>query len=193
MGRPPTNDDATRERLIRAATSLMRDRPWDRLSVREIAVEASASTTSIYTLLGGRDDLIAAVRRHALGLLHGVLVAVPTTGDPLVDLVAMASAYRRWAIDQRHLYRALFDGTVTYAPDGTPRDGDPAAPLVEAINRTRRPEYSIEDANRIGVAIWAALHGLVTLENDGTLPGAYIDTVVPDAIRSLVTCWPAGG
>jgi AcrR family transcriptional regulator len=187
MGRPPTNDDATRERLIRAATSLMRDRQWDQLSVRQIAAEAGASTTSIYTLLGGRDQLVAAVRRHALALLHEVLVAVPLTSDPVADLLGMASAYRNWGIGERHLYRAIFGGAVTYTPQGAPQDRDPAAPLVSAINRIRGPEHPVEEANRIAVAIWAELHGLVTFEIDGTLPAAYIDTVLPQAIRALVT------
>ncbi|MFD2420284.1 TetR/AcrR family transcriptional regulator [Amycolatopsis pigmentata] len=190
MGRPPTNDDATRERLIRAATSLMRDRQWDQLSVRQIAAEAGASTTSIYTLLGGRDQLIAAVRRHALALLHEVLIAVPRTRDPVADLLGMAAAYRSWGIGERYLYRAIFGGAVTYTPRGAPQDRDPAAPLVSAINRIRGPGHSVEEANRIAVAIWAELHGLVTLEIDGTLPAASIDTVLPQAIRSLVTGWP---
>lgn len=186
MGRPPTNDDATRERLIETALLLMRDRPCDRLSVREIAADAGASTTSIYTLFGSRDGLIAAARTRAHAELREVLGAVPATRDPLGDLLAMAAEYRRWALGNRHLYAAIFGGGVEYAPRGIPQDSDPAAPLVAVINRARGPEYSIEDANRTAVAVWAALHGFITFEADGTLPGAYLDTVVPHAIRSLL-------
>ncbi|MQY22072.1 hypothetical protein NRB20_51850 [Nocardia sp. RB20] len=164
----------------------MRDRPCDRLSVREIATGAEASTTSIYTLFGSRENLIAAVRTRACVELGEVLGAVPATRDPVEDLLAIAAEYRRWALANRHRYASIFGGGVSYVPHGAPRDGDPAAALVDVVNRAHGPEYRIEDANRTAVAIWAALHGFITFETDGTLHGSYIDTVVPHAIRSLL-------
>ncbi|MFJ9367619.1 TetR/AcrR family transcriptional regulator [Nocardia sp. NPDC101769] len=189
MGRPPTNDDATRECLISAATDLLRGRSSDRLSVREIAAAATASTTSIYTLFGSRDGLLAAVRQRLAAQLFEVLVAVPAGDDPLSDLLAMASAYRRWALDERHFYAVIFGGGTTYTPSGAPSDRDPAAPLVDAISRVHASRYPTAEVNRIAVAVWATLHGFVTLELDGTLPSAYIDVVIPAAVTSLVIGW----
>ncbi len=189
MGRPPTNDDATRERLISAATDLLRDRPPDRLSMREVATAAKASTTSIYTLLGSRDDLLAAVRRRVAAQLFEVLAAVPASDDPIIDLLAMASAYRRWALDGRHYYAALFGGGATYTPSGAPGDRDPAAPLIDVIGRVHVSRYSTAEVNRIAVAVWATLHGFVTFELDGTVPAAYIDGVIEAAVRSLILGW----
>ncbi|WP_429413622.1 TetR/AcrR family transcriptional regulator [Nocardia sp. GAS34] len=189
MGRPPTNDDATRERLVSAATNLLRDRSSDRLSMREVAAAATASTTSIYTLFGSREGLLAAVRRRVAAQLFEVLVAVPAGDDPLTDLLAMASAYRRWALDERHFYAVIFGGGTTYTPSGAPSDQDPAAPLVEAISRVHASLHPTAEVNHIAVAVWATLHGFVTLELDGTLPSAYIDAVIQTAVRSLVLGW----
>ncbi|WP_405485801.1 TetR/AcrR family transcriptional regulator [Nocardia sp. NBC_00511] len=191
MGRPPTNDDATRDRLISAATDQLRDRSPGRLSMREVATAAAASTTSIYTLFGSRDGLLAAVRGHVSAQLFEVLAAVPAGDDPLADLLAIASAYRRWALDERHFYAVIFGGGTTYTPSGTPSDQDPAAPLVDAISRVHASRYPTTEVNRIAVAVWATLHGFVTLELDGTLPSAYIDGVMSAAVKSLVIGWHA--
>ncbi|MDF0529356.1 TetR/AcrR family transcriptional regulator [Tsukamurella sp. 8F] len=177
---------STGRRESRRPSAEGRRRPWDKLSVRDIAAHAEASTTSIYTLFGGKDELGDAVRRHALGLLHRALLAAPASSDPVADLLAISAAYRRWAITETNLYRVVFGGAVTYVPAGVPQDHDPAAPLVDAIRRVRGAAFGIEDANRVGVAVWALLHGLVTLQIDGTVPGDYVDTVVPGAVRALV-------
>jgi AcrR family transcriptional regulator len=116
VGRPRTNDEAVRERLVECATEMLATRPRESVSVRAVAAAAEASTTAVYSLFGGKDGLIGAVRDRAVAGLFQDVSAVQTSADPLADLYALAVAYRRWGREHSHLYTVLFGGPEKSAP-----------------------------------------------------------------------------
>ncbi|MFF8265570.1 TetR-like C-terminal domain-containing protein [Streptomyces virginiae] len=189
MGRPRTNDDAVRERLVSCATEMLATRPRESVTVRAVAAAADASTTAVYSLFGGKDGLIRAVRDRAVAGLFQSLSAVQTSADPLDDLYALAAAYRRWGRGHTHLYTVLFGGVQSFGPGGQVGAADPVRPLIEAIDRARATSLLDGEPTPIALSIWATLHGLVTLELAGALDTATADTAFRSAIHATLRGW----
>ncbi|AYG78121.1 hypothetical protein DWB77_00228 [Streptomyces hundungensis] len=191
MGRPRTNDEAVKERLVECATEMLATRPRESVTVRAVAAAAEASTTAVYSLFGGKDGLIGAVRDRAVAGLFQDLSAEQTSADPLADLYALAVAYRRWGRGHSHLYTVLFGGVQSFHPSGEVGTSDPIRPLLAAIDRALAASVLVGDATAIALSIWATLHGLVTLELAGALDAATAETAFRSAVHATLRGWAA--
>ncbi|MFK0153739.1 TetR/AcrR family transcriptional regulator [Streptomyces sp. NPDC090499] len=189
MGRPRTNDEAVGDRLVECATELLATRPRESVTVRAVAAAAEASTTAVYSLFGGKDGLIGAVRDRAVAGLFQDLSAVQTSADPLTDLYALAVAYRRWGCGHSHLYTVLFGGVQAFDPSGEAGTGDPVRPLLAAIDRALTASVLAGDATAIALSIWGTLHGLVTLELAGALDAATAEVAFRSAVHATLRGW----
>ncbi|QCD54140.1 TetR-like C-terminal domain-containing protein [Streptomyces hawaiiensis] len=189
MGRPKTNDGAVRERLVVCATEMLATRPRESVTVRAVAAAAEASTTAVYSLFGGKDGLIDAVRDRAVAGLFREVSAVRTSVDPLADLYALAVAYRRWGCGHRHLYTVLFGGVQSFDPSGEVGGSDPIGPLLAAIDRALTESVLAGDATSIALSLWAAMHGLVTLELAGALDAATAEAAFRSTMHATLRGW----
>ncbi|MER5412878.1 TetR/AcrR family transcriptional regulator [Streptomyces virginiae] len=189
MGRPRTNDEAVKERLVECATEMLATRPRDSVTVRAVAAAAEASTTAVYSLFGGKDGLIGAVRDRAVAGLFQDVSALQTSADPLSDLYTLAVTYRRWGREHSHLYTVLFGGVQAFDPSGEVGAGDPIRPLLAAIDRALTASVLAGDATEIALSIWATLHGLVTLELAGALDATTADAAFRSSIQATLRGW----
>ena len=62
--RPRRSADESRQALVAAALALFRERPPDRVGVREIAAAAGVNHGLVHRLFGGKDALVTAVLRE---------------------------------------------------------------------------------------------------------------------------------
>ncbi|MFI9235500.1 TetR/AcrR family transcriptional regulator [Streptomyces sp. NPDC053079] len=189
MGRPRTNDDTVKERLVACATEMLATRPRESLTVRSLAAAAGTSTTAVYSLFGGKDGLIGEVRNRAVAGLFQDVSAVPTSEDPLADLYALAAAYRRWGREHSHLYTVLFGGVQSFDPSGTVGTSDPIRPLLAAIDRALTESVLAGEATSIALSLWVTLHGLVTLELAGALDACTAETTFRSTIHATLRGW----
>ncbi|WP_346093443.1 TetR/AcrR family transcriptional regulator [Streptomyces olivaceiscleroticus] len=195
MGRPRTNDETVKERLVECATELLATRPQESVTVRAVATAAGTSTAAVYSLFGGKDGLIGAVRGAAVLGLFQAVTAVPTSEDPLADIYALAAAYRRWGCEHRHLYSVLFGGVQAFEPSEAVGASDPIRPLIAAIDRAVKESVLDGRATSIALSLWVTLHGLVTLELAGALDAPTAQTAFPSTIHATLRGWatPAAG
>ncbi|MEV5596379.1 TetR-like C-terminal domain-containing protein [Streptomyces sp. NPDC052496] len=189
MGRPRTNDEAVKERLVVCATEMLATQPRESVTVRAVAAAAEASTTAVYSLFGGKDGLIGAVRDRAVAGLYQDVSAVRTSDDPLADLYALAVAYRQWGCGNRHLYTVLFGGVQSFDPSGKVGAGDPIRPLLAAIERGLAASVLAGEATSIALSIWATLHGLVILELAGALDATTADAAFHSTVHATLRGW----
>ncbi|MEU3052493.1 TetR-like C-terminal domain-containing protein [Streptomyces griseus] len=189
MGRPRTNDATVRERLVECATELLATRPQESVTVRAVATAAETSTAAVYSLFGGKEGLIGAVRDRAVAGLFRTLAAVPASADPLADIYALAAAYRRWGGEHSHLYAVLFGGVQSFDPSGPVGAGDPVGPLISAIDRAVAQSVLDGGATEIAVSIWVSLHGLVTLERAGAFDARTADSAFRPTILATLRGW----
>ena len=104
MGRPKEHDEATRERLLEAAEHLSATQGWDALTVRGIAEEAGTSTRALYALFDSKQGLEQALHEVMFTRLRDLMQGRERSDDPRQDLINLALAYRRWAIERPERY-----------------------------------------------------------------------------------------
>jgi AcrR family transcriptional regulator len=172
MARPRLHDDALRTRLLEVASRVISSDGESAVTVRKVAAEAGTSASAVYALFGSREALVAAVSAEGFRRFAEHLAAVGQGADPAADLRALGGAYRTFALADPHYYRVMFYRAVS------PGDGRPASAvehptfrvLHDAVGRVldgAPPERVLSAA----VGLWGLVHGLVSLELAGLLPG----------------------
>jgi AcrR family transcriptional regulator len=166
------------------------------VSWRAIAREVGMNPASLYTYFANIDELFTAmILESSRGLARALEEALAealeregpeSLGPPIVatpgPLVAVATAYRRWAAEHPAQYNLVFTDQIPgYAapPDGPTVEAEMAIvePLVRAFGLARGEDASTADAEQadpreVGAAIqvWGVLHGLVSLEINHHIP-----------------------
>lgn len=163
MARPTLHDAALRERLLDVAASLADQEGPTRVALRQVAAAAGTSTTAVYSLFGGKAQLLTAVVNSGFASFAASQRAAADGG-----LAALGVAYREWALAHPAMYRLMFGGALTAYPDCAP-DPDAAdsamAPLRDAV-AAGQASGTIRKApvDVVAAAIWGQVHGLVSLE-----------------------------
>jgi AcrR family transcriptional regulator len=185
-----------RDDLLHAAVALLDEHGPDALQTRKVSSAAGTSTMAVYTHFGGMRSLIAEVAQEGLRQFDAAQT-VPQTDDPVADLIAVGTAYRRYAIERPHMYRLMFGSTSAHgitAPAGNVltlsiaeiEQHQPSfAHVVRSVHRAMLAGRitvgsADDDASVVATAaqFWALIHGFVMLE----LAGFYGDegaAVVP--------------
>src|SRR5919204_6188909 len=104
MGRPREHDEATRERLLEAAERLSGAKGFEAVTVRAVAEAAGTSTRAVYALFGSKEGLEQALHQAMFTRLRDLERARRRRDDPRADLVELAMAYRRWAVERPDRY-----------------------------------------------------------------------------------------
>lgn len=169
MGRPRVHDETLRARLLDVTSEVVAAAGESAVTVRSVAAAAGTSASAVYALFGSREDLVSAVSAEGFRRFAAHLAQVPHDDDPLVELRALGQAYRASALRDPHFYRVMFDRAV---PDGAPAATWHPTFLVlrDAVARALvdAPEQHLET---VAIGLWGLVHGLVSLELAGLLPG----------------------
>ena len=144
------------------------------LTVRDLAARAGTSASAVYSLFGGRDDLLRAVGDEAFARFAQRLAAVRRTADPGADLLALGLAYRENALAEPHFYRVMFGAPGVGLQDGTRGPATQNATFLvlrDAVARVVDSPAAV--AEEPALSLWALVHGLVELELGGVRPGSW--------------------
>ncbi len=178
MARPVSDslDDVdVRERIVAAGLRALSDDSTAELTVRRVAKLAGSSTMCIYTKFGGRTGMVEAVYRRGFETLRAALSAAtsemagPTAQDPSERIVAIAIAYRRFALDRPALYALMFERPL---PDFNPAPQlrtealSTALTLVteEVRQAQRHGLLADQDPVLTSYLLWTAIHGMTSIE-----------------------------
>jgi AcrR family transcriptional regulator len=178
--------------LIEIAARLLAEEGPRALSTRRLAAEAGKSTMAVYTYFGGMDDLVRAMVRAGFTMLDDRLNAVAETEDPASDVAALGLAYRRNAIEHRHLYSVMFGGSSLAGFRLTDEDRQHGRYTLETLVKTvarcmAAGRFRTGDAELVAHQMWIAVHGLVTLELGDYLIEPYdADTCFDAQVRGLL-------
>ena len=161
----------TRSVLLHAAAAMLSEAGPSALTIRRLADAVNASTKVIYTYFGGKDGLFEALYLHSFAGLTRIFKDQSAEPNPLIRLHKMAMAYREFAIQEPALYNVMFGdlGRAWQAPvESRRRAWQSFEALRDTIELCLPPARSAE-ATRISYALWAAMHGVVSLELRGLL------------------------
>ncbi|MGH3837642.1 MAG: TetR-like C-terminal domain-containing protein [Pseudonocardiaceae bacterium] len=198
MPRPKLHDDSLRIRLLDTAGELLTSEGPDALSLRRLAAAAGTSTSAVYALFGGKPGLLRALFVEAFTRFAAHLDTVTPSDDPLADLLAIGRTYRASALDDPHLYAVMF-GSPVPGFEPTPQDYAHAeatfTPVLDTVRRAVAAELlRDEDPGLIATALWANVHGLVSLELRCAMPAGAVPPgeLFEAAIRANLDGWRAG-
>lgn len=171
MARPRLHDAALRDRLLDVASRTISAHGEAAVTVRSVATDAGTSPSAVYALFGSREDLVAAVSAEGFRRFAAHLRAAGRTDDPAADLATLAVAYRGFALADPHFYAVMFARGVRPGGDADRAVDEPTfLVLRDAVARVvpAAPPPAVEDA---ALGLWGLVHGLVSLELAGLVPG----------------------
>jgi AcrR family transcriptional regulator len=182
-----------REALLAAVEQTVVAEGYQALRARDLAREVGCAVGAIYNVFPDLDALIFAAKGRTLGLLDRELAAaVAAAGtavpdDPAVaqrQLLALAHAYLRFAIDHAPLWRMLFEHRAAAGTEVPAWYRDRLSALFAHLDAPLRaivPELADDKRALLGRALFSAVHGIVALGLEQK-----IDTDSPAAIAGQV-------
>ncbi len=169
---PRGGGDRLRIEIIEAATRLLAmlgER--EALSIRAVAKEAGIAPTSVYLHFADKDEIVVAVLARLFAELAAARDAAENAAPgagPWERLLARSLAYVCYGIDNPGHYKVLYEGRAVPrvdAPEVAPLGQPMLDRTIELVNElvAARLAEPVADADRTGLLLWIALHGVVSL------------------------------
>ncbi len=181
---------AFRRRLCEVAQRLFAERGVHGVTLRALAHEAGCSRMTPYRYFKDKSEILAAVRTAGFNrFADAIEEAARAERDPARRLEALGRTYLRFAREDPHAYRVMFEISQ--------QDEHRYSELVKQIQRSQQPMLdTVEDCVRAGVVhgdplnvvhvLWAGLHGLNTLHLADKLHlGRDLDELSEVMVKSL--------
>jgi len=166
-------DDASAA-ILAAARDLLAEEGPASLTVRRIAAQAGGSTMNVYSRFGGKDGVLDALFREGFATLRETMRRTRVTADPVADLRRCAAAYRRFALENRTSYLLMFsrwDSSFAPSPEGIAEAKATLGLLADRVQQAvDAGALAPGDALELAADLWAANHGVVSLELVGMGP-----------------------
>jgi AcrR family transcriptional regulator len=159
----PYPSKTDRQTILLAAVKDLARRGIRDLSLRNLAASLELTPNALYRYFSDRSALEAALANEAARRLERALRKAADGCEPVTAIREMSSAYIKFAKDNRHLYEVMMS---LHAPEHD------AASLHSLWAFTVEQVQRIAGSNRAApasVALWAFLHGAVTLQSGQVL------------------------
>ncbi len=160
-----------RTKILDAARELFVSEGYDAVTMRKVAEKIEYSPTAIYLHFADKDALIRELCHHDFGTFADRFAQAASAPDPIERLGQAGRAYVDFAMAYPQQYRFMFmTSRPAVEPDGE-EAADPARnaylflrmTLAQAIEEGRlRPQLS--NADLVAQTVWAAMHGVVSLQ-----------------------------
>jgi len=179
-----------REQICDAATRLFVEHGYAGVTLRGISAEVGCSPMTPYRYFADKEAIFTAVRAAAFTRFADALRSARSGIDAEHQLAAMGSAYVRFALDEPHAYRIMFE--LDQAPEHDDPDlrageGSAWSQLRKTVVRCIDAGIVEGDADHLAHYYWAALHGVVSLHLAGKLQlGLSLDELVSPLLRAVV-------
>ncbi|MDQ3428924.1 MAG: TetR/AcrR family transcriptional regulator [Actinomycetota bacterium] len=167
--------EALRRGLLDAAGRLLVEEGPGALSMRRISRQVNCSTKVLYTMFGGKRELVEELWLEGFDRLRRSVEAVEHPGNPWAYVVAMGWAYRENALANPNHYAVMFGRAVPgFEPteEGLRRSESAFGVLVEAVEGcVEAGVVAPSDPRAVASVLWSMVHGLVSLELAGHMGG----------------------
>jgi AcrR family transcriptional regulator len=172
MPRAKQRTPELRNRVLGVAVDALGEHGVSGFTTRRVAELAGTSVPAVYELFDDKAGLIRQVFFEGFRLLGRELATVPTTDDPLADVAAIASAFRRFCVQRPVLAQVMF--TRPFASfDPSPADvaGGTAVRelIIGRIKRCIDAGLIVGSPTDIGHVLLALVQGLAVQEAGGGL------------------------
>jgi AcrR family transcriptional regulator len=175
-----------RELITSTARRLAEQEGWDAVTTRRLSTEIEYSQPVLYKHFSGMEAIAAAVALQGFGELADALRAARISATDGADALSrVAHAFIGFAHDNPALFDAMFTRATTlqFAAEDTPAELNKAfAELRAAVEQVAGGR----DADTLTEVLWAAVHGLITLDRGGRLRPEYRTARIDLLVAQLV-------
>jgi AcrR family transcriptional regulator len=162
-----------RQEICAVATRLFAEQGYAGVTLRSLAAELGCSPMTPYRYFSDKEAIFAAVRSASFGRFADAQEAAAAAADaPEARLRALAGAYVRFALDEPHAYRIMFELDQTPEPDDADQLVEETRAwqaLRETVGAAVEAGLVAGDPDTLAHLYWAGLHGLVSLHLAGKL------------------------
>lgn len=107
--------ELTARRILEAVDALLREKPYDQITIQEVSQRSGAGISSIYARFSGKEALLIALHETLTAssvavvdsLIRAFAASLRDQQDPVVALSMLYERYIAFARSNRHLYRAI--------------------------------------------------------------------------------------
>lgn len=175
MPRAKLRTPELRVRLLTGALDLLADHGPAGLTARRVAEQAQTSPPAVYELFGDKGGLVREVFFEGWRLLAERLAGVPSTDDPLDDLLQLASVYRMFLAEHPVLAEVMLARPFVDFDPAPHESAAGAAVRRRVVRQVRRCVAAgrLEgDATDVAHALVALVQGLAASERARRLGGS---------------------
>lgn len=154
-----------REDLIQSARELLKV-PDETFSLKKVAEDADTSTQMIYTLFGGKRQLLGAVYQDQSDKLKEKLLAVEES-SPIRAFWKLIDIYRLHYLNNKKLNDTLYSLSVSEDESETLlQRTDVFGIFLEPLEQLREKKLLFEesDLDNLGESLWAAANGVLRFQ-----------------------------
>jgi AcrR family transcriptional regulator len=138
MPRTKLRTTELRDRVLIAAVGLLAEEGAAGLTARSLAARAETSAPALYELFGDKSGVVRELYFEGFRRLFAEVSALAETEDPVGDLWALATTYRRFVRSNRELAEVMFSRPFTDFSPG-PEDLDATSSVrILIVGRVRR-------------------------------------------------------
>jgi AcrR family transcriptional regulator len=150
--------------ILNAAAELAEEKGLENVSLLQVAEKLGVRSPSLYNHLSGLQELSSGIAKLAISRLEDTIRSAAVGRSKENALVAIASAYRKFAKENPELYKAIL--RFPDYNDSSVREAGHA--VVRILYQVMEPyHYSKEEAINFVRGFRSALHGFVSLEEAG--------------------------
>lgn len=171
----PPKVKITKQEIVAATLSLLREQGEQAMNARSIAAAIGCSTQPIFSNFDSLDELQNAVFAAAYDHYHSFLMREMESGK-YPPYKAFGMAYIRFAKEEKQLFRVLF------MCDRKGQDLLPSSDYSQSVDMIMKANgISKEEAERWHLEMWCFVHGIGTI-----LATSYL-SLDPELISSMLT------
>jgi len=138
MPRTKQRTPELRDRLVSAAVGLLAEEGVAGLTARSLAARAETSAPALYELFGDKAGVVRELYFEGFRRLLADLAGLAETDDPMADLWALATTYRRFVRANRELADVMFSRPFTDFSPGPDELAATSSVRVLIVSRVRR-------------------------------------------------------
>ena len=186
----PYHHGQLRPALLSAAERTLREHGEGRLSLRELAREIGVSHAAPRRHFPDRQSLLDALAESGFERLDAQLrAALAAAGEGFAPRVrAIVAAYIQFATQDSALLELMFSSKHRPGADRVVAAAHPAFGLMNdlIVEGQRAGELAPGDPERVGVVMFATMHGIATLINGDMVRPELLDGLVETAVEQFL-------
>lgn len=168
--------ESTPARILTAAKAIHARDGQEGLSMRRLAARLGMTAPAIYHHFANREAILESLSQEGFDRLIARLEQLSSRRRPTRQCKDFLTAYREFALDEPHLFAAMFLArrrrARQFPEDFSARRSTAFSMLADRVRAAiKARQFRDDDADEVALTLWATAHGLVLLQRAGRFGG----------------------